>query len=581
MDIPISTIKKEIHKIQGNEDVEVRLTNWIKAAIDLMKPQNLYLIGGRGVAKTTDIMASRTRDIFDEMPHSSIVLTSDTYVNLMANVIPNLILGWSQRFQFHEGSHFVVDKEPPKHFERPHYSHTQTYKHTISTVQGVKVFLTSLDRPSANAGISVVHNLGDESKYLKKEKLNKLFPTLRGDPTKFGNSPYYLGKTFCTDMPDSQRSDEDDWITGMIKNMDRDRAKLALQTGITVNRIAFELYKAEREGKLHKLSLIKNNFERWVERHRKVRFGLTFFYNVTSFANADILRLEYFNNLLEVLEKHEFETSVLGMKRKLMAGEKFYFNLAEKHFYGDGYNYDYYDKYGLLDNISQTSAGLRYMNHNQPLEAGLDVGKMLSMVIGQPGGNVYRILKNIYTIPDAWVDELCKKFREFFGPHKNKILKLYIDRSANQYKSVGQDIATKVKNSIEKYTDSEGNTKPTGWKVVIMTIGQGNIGHEQEYDLAGTIMGETNRDLPRLLIDKHECKELKSSLESTPLGTDSKGRIKKDKSSEQLPNHRLPMESTNLSDAFKYLICRKEWLHISKHLKKPAMAGHDYEPRVY
>ncbi len=43
------------------------------------------------------------------------------------------------------------------------------------------------------------------------------------------------------------------------------------------------------------------------------------------------------------------------MKKVLEKGSMFYGNLSDKHFYKDGYNYDYYDQYGLQDNITETS----------------------------------------------------------------------------------------------------------------------------------------------------------------------------------------------------------------------------------
>jgi hypothetical protein len=571
---------KDLIKLVEEADGEIRLTNWIKAVIDIMKPQNLFLYGGRGVAKTTDIIASRMRDVIDEMPRASLTLTSDTYVNLLANVLPNIQKGWNERCQFYPDIHYVVDKEPPSDWDRPYDQFTQTYKRTISTINGVKIFMTSLDRPSANAGISVVHNFGDESKYMKKDKLNKLFPTLRGDPTKFAHSPFYLGKTFCSDMADTVNG-EDDWMLEMAKNMDKEQVIKAFQTGMIVNEIVTELFKAEQNGELHKIDNITRNLERWIERHKKIRRGLTFFYNVTSFANADVLRKEYFVNLLETLEKHEFETSVLGIKRKLLAGERFYPNLCEKHFFTDGYNYDYYDKYNILqDKIHETSAGLRYLKHNDPLDGGMDAGKMMSLVIGQQSGDKYRILKDFYTIPEAWINELAAQFLDFFAPHKTKILRLYYDRAANQYQKVKQDIAGKVKMAIEKRTGKDGKLQATGWQVILMSTNQGNIGHLEEYDFMNELMKETVPDLPKLLIDQFNCKTLKSSLENTPTTTDEKGKIKKDKSSEKrLPLHRLPAESTNFSDAFKYLMCRRDWMKIARSGKRTD--GNAYVPKVY
>ena len=47
-------------KKNSDHDGEVRYSNWVRAFIDMIKPQNLFLFGGRGVAKTSEIMADRT-----------------------------------------------------------------------------------------------------------------------------------------------------------------------------------------------------------------------------------------------------------------------------------------------------------------------------------------------------------------------------------------------------------------------------------------------------------------------------------------------------------------------------------------
>jgi len=106
--------------------------------------------------------------------------------------------------------------------------------------------------------------------------------------------------------------------------------------------------------------------------------------------------------------------------------------------------------------------------------------------------------------------------------------------------------------------------KPTGWSVRLISLGQGNIPHDAEYDLMNQMMGEKTPRLPVLLIDRFECKELKSQLELAPLEKDSKGRMMKVKKSDKFPLSRLPMESTNFTDAFKYLICRQQFLNIAR-----------------
>jgi hypothetical protein len=541
------------------EEADIRYSNWISTLIDLVKPANLYLIGGRGTAKSTDILAKRSIDVIYDMPRASFAFVSDTYVNLLTNIIPAVILGWEHRMKFLENYHFVVDQPPPDHWPKPLIK-TFTYRHTISTFNGCKFFCTSLDRPSSNAGISVVHHFGDEAKYLQWDKLSKLFPTLRGDYSLYGHSHYFMGQTFCSDMPDPTVG-ESDWMLRMEKNMDKEQITRILQTAIVVNEINLELYQAGKEGAdPKKVENLKRLQARWNERLRKIRRDSTFYYIVSSFANADILSLKYFENLLASLTFEEFKSAVLSIKKSMEKGARFYGALADKHFYQDGYDYNYYDKFGIKDNISQSSLGLKYIQHDRILEGGFDAGNMMSLVIGQEQGNTYRVLKGMYTITPAWIRELADQFLTFFGPHKKKILQLYHDRSTNQYRKSGRDFATQLKHDIE--FDRQNNR--TGWMVQLMSVGQGNITHADEFNLMNIMMGEKDKRLPKLLIDKFECKELKSQLEITPVTKDAKGEIKKVKKSDKLEPSRLPMESTNFCDAFKYMMCRQKWMAIAR-----------------
>jgi hypothetical protein len=541
------------------EQADIRYANWISTLVDIIKPTNLYLFGGRGTAKSTEILARRSIDIIYDMPRASFAFVSDTYVNLMTNIIPAILLGWEQRLNFLENYHFVVDAPPPDHWQKP-MIRTFEFKHTISTFNGCKFFLTSLDRPSTNAGISVVHHFGDEAKYLQWDKLSKLFPTLRGDYGLYGHSHYFMGQTFCSDMADPGVG-ESDWMLRMEQKMDRKQIIRIIQAAITLNEINLELYDAEKSGAdALRLENIRKNQHRWIDRVGKIRRDSTFFYIVSSFANADILTLRYFENLLSTLTFEEFKTAVLSIRKTLEKSARFYGALADKHFYQDGYNYEYYDRFGIRDNVSQTSAGLRYLQHDRLMEGGFDAGNMMSLVIGQLQGNTYRVLKGMYTLTPQWIRELADQFLQFFSSHRCKILHLYHDRSANQYHRSGRDFATQLKHDIE--FDGHGNR--TGWTVQLMSVGQGNITHADEFNLMNIMMGEKDKRLPRLLIDQFECKELRSQLELTPVTKSARGEIQKVKSGDKLPPSRLAMESTNFTDAFKYLLCRRKWLSFAK-----------------
>jgi len=553
-----------------DDNIELRYANWLKQAIDLISPKNLYLIAGRGTGKTSDILAERSQDVIYDMPGGSFALVGDSYINLQKNVVKTFLEGWERKgwreYSDRGIGHFVVDRKPPEYYKQP-FTRLESHKHVISLFNGCNITLVSMDRPSSGAGNNYLHLFGDEAKYLKESKLKKLTPAIRGDYIRFGHSPFYRGRTFTTDYPDPNSIYEDDWILRMVKNMDKKQIRDILECAFVLNDIRIEYLQAEKENDKSKLKNISKNIERWEARYNKIRTNSTLFYIATSFVNADILTEGYFFEQFDELEPEDYQATILSMKRKLEEGAMFYGNLAEKHFYTDGYNYDYYDRFGLKDNITENCRGLKYLKINEKIELGVDFGNMVSMMIGQEQWPYYRMLKNLFVLPPKFIQELANSFLDFFEPHKYKVIDLYYDRSGNQYRKQKQDLATKLKNAIEK-REVNGLVKSTGWKVNLMNIGQGNISHTDEYDLMSDMLGEKNKALPKLWIDQFECKEYKSSLELAPLakeiGRDGSSRIVKIKKSEKLPVRRLPMESTNMSDAGKYLLCRKKYLDVVK-----------------
>ena len=79
--------------------------------------------------------------------------------------------------------------------------------------------------------------------------------------------------------------------------------------------------------------------------------------------------------------------------------------------------------------------------------------------------------------------------------------------------------------------------------------------------LSGNLAGK----LFSLLIDQYNCPNLKSEMEVTKTRLVDDGgsqMVVKQKTGDKLPRERLPKESTNLTDALKYLLMRKEFLRI-------------------
>ena len=163
---------------------------------------------------------------------------------------------------------------------------------------------------------------------------------------------------------------------------------------------------------------------------------------------------------------------------------------------------------------------------------------------------------------------MADRFLQYFKPHKVKLLKLYYDRGMNAYQKVGTAAMQRVKAAIE--VDADG--RRTGWRVQLMSLGQGTIYSNVEYKFFSSLFA---RDLQQklfiLLIDALNCPNLKAEMESCPVKVVEDKRsgrkdIRKDKRGERLPAARLPQESTNLTDALKYLILRREWANLWKNI---------------
>lgn len=554
-----------IHLNTDFKDVEVRYGSWLKAIVDLMAPKNLFLVLGRGTGKTEDYLAERSMDICFDMPGCYIAIVADTYTNLLKNIVPSLLKGWDRK-GWVEGVHYVVDEPPPDHFKKP-YKAPISYKHTISTYLGNFFVYISMDTPSSGAGNSYQAIIGDETKYLEKNRIDRLFPAMRGDSTIFGHSPYYLGVTFTTDYPNIIMPGEYDWILEREKEMNVKQMKYLLQISLELNKAKIEAIHYTRKRNERLLKQTQRKIAKLTEMHIRLRKNATLFYAASSFVNVDILRLDYFKTALSSLGATEFKTSILSLRPEVEAGQKFYVAFEDKHIYEDGLLESYFQKFNTGDDVEVESSALKHCNPNQPLELGIDFGDMCSMVVAQSNRKELRVLKNFWTLAPESSKELCEKFLNFFKFHNTKLIDLYYDRSGNQYQSLGRDWATEIKNFLEK--DKDGFR--TGWTVTLKSRNQAVIEQQEEYMMAKAMMTGAYPNMPNILIDKYQCRELISSMNVAKqiVKPNSKGvrQLFKDKSSESLPLKKRPMYSTNMSDAFKYLICRRNWIQILKKQK--------------
>lgn len=554
--------------------------NWLAQFLAMILPTNLSLIAGRGSAKTTEIQVERLIEMIYDMPGAPAAWVADTFTNLQTNVLP-MVLEGLERKGYRDGTHFIIEKEPPKFTDkecenlpewlRPHFwkpfNKIVSYKRTIIFYTGFNITFGSLDRPASLAGRSYVHVFGDEAKYFPEEKIANLLKAVRGYRVQFGHSPFYRGRTFTTDMPNTANVGEYDWIFKDMKNMDKEMVMTVYKTALVVNEATQE-YLVARERFMHthsdddrkeyqnKLRTLNRWRSDWYEL-RKLPKARTVFLLASSYVNVDILSLEWFEDAMAT-QLSDVNAAILSMPPRLEAGMRFYANLGERHFYDDGNILSIQNSFGLRD--LENCTVLRYLNTKRALDAGMDFGNMNSMVVAQDDGQTLRCIKTFYVIPPAYLRELADDFLSYFAYHEEKMLNLYYDRAGNNYRRQKEDLAGKIKAAIEK----DGDGKSTGWTVVLKSKFQGNIAQADEYVFMQELLSGRNKRLPAILIDAYNCRPLKASLEGAKTRKTDKKIIAKDKRSEKLPPERLAMESTNFSDAFKYLTMRKNWIAASR-----------------
>ncbi len=517
---------------------------------DWIDTTNFVVIGGRGLAKSTVILAHRSERCVRLMPGAPVAIVANTYANLVDNIMPAVQNGWKLAGLI-EGVHYIKGKKPPEEWRRRCSVIVDDYRHVYSFWNGSVIFLGSLDNPSLLAGKSVAHLLFDEAKYASDSKAARVMPILRGDAITYGRCHLYGGVTITTDMPDVTEG-EFDWFFRYASEMEPERVVRIMQAAGELNRLRLKLVKltAAEEPDERKVERVRRKIEYYEDGLLKLRKGQTFFANLSSFVNIDVLTVDYAKRLYNgALEEHEFYKSVLGMRPSVRRDARFYVNFEEGNKYADG----------CLSGVAAfTSSELQYLDPTRPLDGGMDFGNMLSLVIGQDDGPRYRVHKNFYELPPGYIRELADEFLRFFAGHRCKVLNLYYDRAGNNYQRQGEDLAGKVREAIER----DGTGARTGWSVELMSRKQATIGQNAEYDFMIELMSGKNPKLPELLIDSKNCPELVSSMELARTVIKYKGEVKmvhKDKRSEKLPIKKLPRLSTNFSDAFKYLMMRREW----------------------
>lgn len=534
----------------------------------LIHPQIYVGKHSRGTGKTNRIQALRTcRTGFFDVPGSVNVFYGMTFIGLQMRTLPGTLAGWKS-FGIIEGRDWVKNVEPPRSWPKPHDYEPLTYKNTISTKSGSIYILGSNDRPGLVNSLSITGHVSiDEFRFINHERMvQDLFPAIRGN-TKFWdkNNPHLFSMTITGDQPFLE--DDADWIDDYQKLMKLEQIYLIAQASIKVEKVKRKILQVKKKLKTAKLykdrvELIQKINTLTLTYNKKLRYlniarlKSTYYDTGSALTNIHVLKKDYLlrNADPNVVKKLIFKTSFLNLKPDEVEN-KFYAQLASRHFTQGNFDYDKLDLLYIDDKFVIDAIQIRDYDPNRPVDIEFDYGDMCSCSVSQTFGREERYIATFEVVLPLDIDDLVTIVNNFLRHHKYKVINLYKDPSGNYAKNRKKQVyGLQTINAFKAY----------GWHVVDRCPeGSINPEHSAKHQLISIILKETNPRFPIVRIIHETNSNLTSSLKKAPLLMKINNRygtkeITKDKSSEK--NTALddkPDSTTDHSDHFDVKLWHK------------------------
>jgi hypothetical protein len=490
--------------------------NRVQVLANIVDPNKLFAVAGRGLGKTSQITAPRILRVAQEMPRELSIISHKSFVALFTNVIPTVLESFrteitmpdgTVRPKLIEGVDYVVgEKDLPRHFHLPRYPLLDPER-CITFASGHVLQAVAIDRADSIAGRSVVHAFLEEMKYSNGEKVRtRIIPAIRTSRIGMGSDAHkshlHGGITGVTDIGRVSLG-EFNWYLDYEKETNPQLIADIVTLALEINNAQYNLYLGKNP------SFYQAKIAKWTPVLTKLRKKAILFLRASTFANRDVLGVEYFRTQRDILDMSEFLSSICSIGDRNR--DNLFFDLFEesKHTYDDSYRYSVIDKLNLKDSFTLTAEHLKYYNPTQKILLGYDPGSFSSVVAAQEdkSANALRIQKEFYVYPPEDAADLAAKINAYYSPAaKLKQIDLYYDRAGNkrnrEYEKDAETDAKKLKKELENY----------GWRVRLMNLGQATIYHWQHYRLWRRLLAETERSVPRIRIDANECQNLVSAI---------------------------------------------------------------------
>ncbi len=408
--------------------------------IGLVDATETYVVAGRGVGKTSGIIAPWEIRRAQEMPRSSGGIVGATFQQLLVRTLPPMLAMW-KKMGYEQDRHFVIGREPSEKFKRLFkwegpITKPLDSKYAIYWFNGSANVLISQDRVGSSNGLSLQYVAGDEAKLLNKQRFDEeVIPTLRGERAKFGKCTGYGGILFTTDMPTTAKAK---WILDMAAEMDVDQITQIMSNQLLYNLRQRQYMNAEKSEKLslHKaLQVLEKRLYSLRLGHKnnpeaRNRIISKYYLEASAMDNLDVLGPQYLKRMKGALTDLQYRTSILNQRLNKIEGG-FYPNFKPEFHGTDWFDYHYLDSFIGRTSIEEDSRQDDGMDKGSPLDVGCDYGVFNCMVTGQRVGMEYRLFRGFHRYQgEGLLQDVVKDFCKYYKHYPTKVVNYYYDHTA-------------------------------------------------------------------------------------------------------------------------------------------------------
>lgn len=527
--------------------------------------KEMHNVIARGGGKT-DIAAKYESRNMHSMPRCMRLLMGPSYRKLLTDLLPGMVVSW-EKVGYIRDKHFTIGNSPiPKKlkWDDPYYAPPPSYRQfVIHWHTGAALRIGSADRKVTMNGLNVDGVTADEVKLIQEDTFNEVLKTNRANPDRaWSHLPEHNSVVTFTDKYWTRKNA--DWIMKKKKLADMETVKNILILQTQLNEMSLVVGG----------SVIYSNPSvagKIITLLNKLRNDTVAFFEAPVYVNIPAIHPSFIMQMKRNMGENEFRASMLNHDLIRNDEKEYFYPLLNE----DEHGY-FADDFEKLDNLEFNFDALRKadctfdrdLDKNAPIEISCDWGGTINCLgVFQEKRNSLNMINSMFKKHPEGIQQLAKKFCDYYRPHKDRYLKFHYDPSGNN----------KMPNSSETLAEEFArHLRADGWVVEMMHLGfHNNPYYELRYELCKMIMQPPafhDPKFPYLFINRGNCKEVFVSMLDAGLRRYER-KIGKDKSSEKPRSGIPPEHATHFSDVVDNIIMRKYGHLLSGTFDIPSTMG--------